>query len=124
MSSNTASKQPGKPFTKGDPRINRKGRPKTFDSLRKLAQQIGHEIAAGENGEPLTVNGQPVTTVEAILRMWSTSGNPALQMKFIEVAFGKVPDEVLVGGKLDADAIQVCFVDYRAGLDGFTETEI
>lgn len=121
--SNTAQKQPGKPFTKGDPRINRKGRPKTFDKLRDLAQSIGHEVALGDDGEPLIINGQPVTATEAILRMWSMSGNPQLQIKFMEVAYGKVPDEVLLGGKTDADAIQVKFVDYRAGLDGSAASE-
>ena len=46
-----------------------------------------------------------------------------IKMKFMEVALGKVPDEVLVGGKADADAIQVNFVNYRAGLNESTETE-
>ncbi len=31
-------------FTKGDPRINRNGRPKSFDALRALAQEIAHEV--------------------------------------------------------------------------------
>lgn len=32
-------------FVKSDPRINRKGRPKSFDGLRALAQEIAHEVA-------------------------------------------------------------------------------
>lgn len=92
MKQDVAAKKPGT-FSKGDPRINRKGRPKTFDALRKLAQSIGHEDALGEDGQPVTVNGQPVTATEAILRMWSMSGNPTLQMKFVEVAYGKVPED-------------------------------
>ena len=76
-----------KPFTKGDKRINRRGRPVTFVALRTLAQQISHEVAPGTNS---------YTVAEAILRKWATSPNPVLQMKFIEVAFGKVPDEVKV----------------------------
>ena len=31
--------------------------------------------------------------------------------------------EILIGGKKDADAIQVKFVDYRLGLDGTANTE-
>ena len=33
------------PFIKGDPRINRDGRPKNFDALRELAREIGYEPA-------------------------------------------------------------------------------
>lgn len=74
----------GKGFVKGDKRINRKGRPKTFDALRALAQQIAHE----------ETNIQGVTVVEAILRQWAQSKNPQLQRQFIEVAYGKVPDDL------------------------------
>jgi len=84
-----AGKDNLKPFTKGDKRINRKGRPVTFDALRTLAQEISHETIPGKDGNPYTV-------AEAILRKWATSPNPALQMKFIEVAFGKVPEEMKV----------------------------
>lgn len=72
-----------KPFKKGDPRINRKGRPKSFDALRKLAQLIGNED---------TDDGK--TVVEKILRTWSKSPNPQFQKTFIEIAYGKVPDSV------------------------------
>ena len=75
-----------KPFKKGDPRINRKGRPRNFDALRELAQQIGHE--------PVTIGDKRLTVTEAILRQWAQSKNPQLQRAFIEIAFGKVPDKV------------------------------
>lgn len=72
-----------KPFVKGDKRINRKGRPKSFDELRSLAQQIAHErLAAGDVS---------MTTTEAILRKWAASKDPRLQMQFMDVAYGKVP---------------------------------
>ena len=82
-----------KPFVKGDPRINRKGRPKSFDALRTLAQDIAHEKAKA-GGNTVVIDGHSVTVAEAILRQWAQSKNPALQQKFIEVAFGKVPQAV------------------------------
>ena len=80
-------------FVKGDPRINRKGRPRLFDALRELAQQIAHE-GAQQGGQPIVINGHTVTVAEAILRQWATSKNPQLQRAFVEVAFGKVPDKI------------------------------
>ena len=93
-----------KPFVKGDPRINRKGRPKSFDALRTLAQDIAHEKAKA-GGNTVVIDGHSVTVAEAILRQWAQSKNPALQQKFIEVAFGKVPQAVEVSGK-DGGAIK------------------
>jgi hypothetical protein len=75
----------GKPFVKGDPRINRKGRPRAFDELRALAVQIAHETIPGE---------QTITTIDAILRQWAASREPVLQQAFVAYAFGKVPDKL------------------------------
>lgn len=88
-----------KPFVKGDPRINRKGRPKNFDGLRGLAKQIAHEVAKTTGGQEVVINGKKVTVTEMILRQWAQSKNPHLQQKFIEVAFGKTPDIVELGGR-------------------------
>ena len=82
-----------KPFVKGDPRINRRGRPKSFDALRALAQEIAHEEALSA-GQPIIINGHKVTATEAILRQWATSKNPQLQRAFLEIAYGKVPDNL------------------------------
>ena len=91
----------GKGFKKGDPRINRKGRPKSFDALRALGQQIAHE-AAKDGSTPIVIEGRIVTVAEAILRQWATSKNPQLQRAFIEICFGKVPDalDVTSGGEV------------------------
>ncbi|MHB0967404.1 MAG: hypothetical protein ACYC36_13225 [Bellilinea sp.] len=84
-----------KPFVKGDPRINRKGRPKSFDAVRELAQSISHEVAKS-GGQPVVTDGHVVTVAEMILRQWASSKNPQLQKAFIELAFGKVPDTLNV----------------------------
>ncbi len=84
--------------------INRKGRPRSFDALRELAQQIAHE-GAQQGGQPIVINGHTVTVAEAILRQWATSKNPQLQRAFVEVAFGKVPDKVEMSGR-DGEAIE------------------
>ena len=95
-----------KPFKKGDVRINRKGRPKTFDALRELSRTISHEVVRKPDGEPVVMGGHALTVVEAILRQWAQSKNPALQLRFMEIAYGKVPDRVEVSGKTD-DAIPI-----------------
>ena len=89
----------GKPFVKGDPRINRKGRPKSFDAMRELALQIAHEVAQSKKGECIVINGKKATVTEMILRKWASSGNHQLQKAFIEIAYGKVPDVKEITGK-------------------------
>jgi hypothetical protein len=76
-----------RPFVKGDPRINRKGRPKSFDQFRELAQAIGHEKITDKDGELMM-------RVEAILRSWTTSKQPVLQLAFIAYCYGKPPDKI------------------------------
>ena len=89
--SNTTPKQPGgitgKGFVKGDPRINRKGRPRSYDQLRKLAQAIANETTTDNEGNQ-------ITTVVAILRSWARSKQPSLQIAFVEYAYGKVPNKL------------------------------
>ena len=122
--SNTTPKQQGgvtgKGFVKGDPRINRRGRPKTFDAWRALALSIAHEPAQAKDAKtgelrPIVIEGHVATNAELLLRKWFASGDPRLQMYAAEVAFGKVPQQVEVGGK-DGGPIAVSLVDYRAGI--------
>ena len=95
-----ANEQNLKPFTKGDPRINRKGRPKSFDKLRELAQSLSHEVVEGKDGSKHTA-------VEMILRKLATEKPD----KFLEIAYGKVPQPVELAGK-DGGPIKVVGYDY------------
>ena len=76
-----------KPFVKGDVRINRTGRPRGFDEMRKVALRIACETVTLQNGRRMSV-------IEALLRSWVCSKEPALQIKFVEIAYGKVPDKL------------------------------
>ena len=87
-------------FKKGDPRINRKGRPKNFDALRALAKVIANEKVQTKDGQTV------MSRVELILRQWAASGNWQLQKQFIEVAYGKVKDELELTGK-DGSPIEI-----------------
>ena len=90
---------PANGFDKRPAAINRKGRPKTFDALRELAQQIAHETVKDKSGDPVVVEGHIATVTEVILRKWAASGDPRLQMAFVEVAYGKEASKVELTGK-------------------------
>ena len=80
-------------FQKGDPRINRKGKPRDFQAFRELGQQIANEVLTDKDGKPVVIDGHIVTVAEGILRKWSRSNDPKLQIAFIEVAYGKTPTQ-------------------------------
>jgi hypothetical protein len=84
-------------FKKGDPRINRKGRPRDIAGVKALGQEIANEIATikGEDGKPKEwiQNGHKVTIIEAILRSWATSTDPRKQLAYVEYCYGKVPQQ-------------------------------
>jgi hypothetical protein len=88
---NTPKRTNGKPFVRGDPRINRKGRPHNFTQLRKLAV-----LVAGEQDE------EGITRVLEILRDMAKSREVAKQAKFLEYSFGKVPDQMDITSAGDA----------------------
>lgn len=77
----------GKPFTKGDPRINRNGRPKGFDQLREMALRLCEEIWTSKSGDK-------ARAVEVILR--KMMADPRQMADFLEIAYGKVPTRVEV----------------------------
>ncbi len=74
-----------------DPRRNLNGRPRSFDALRAIAQEICHE-------ELELKDGRKIIVAEAVLRAWAKSPEPQLQKAFIEYAFGKVPDKLEATG--------------------------
>lgn len=81
------------PFKKGyDPRRNLKGRPKSFDQLRELAQILANSKADDDSN---------VTIVQDILYQMAT--DKKLMKDFLEYAYGKVPlsqiIDVTSGGK-------------------------
>ena len=82
-----------KPFVKGDKRINRKGRPRNFDQLRALAQQIAND--------PLETPEGKITRIEALLRVMSTSRNSKDRELFLAYAYGKPKDEIDLSGKTE-----------------------
>lgn len=81
-----------KPFVKGDPRINRGGRPKSFDAARALVLQLGNEVLEGKDGAKFT-------RFQLIIRDWLASGNFQKQKAALELAFGKVPDKTELTGE-------------------------
>jgi hypothetical protein len=101
----------GRPFTKGDPRINRKGRPRSFDQLRKLALSILGEPAKGADGQSIVIDGHVATNVELILR--SAMKHPHFARWLIEVAFGRPPERIEITGREGAP-LKVQAYDYYA----------
>jgi hypothetical protein len=93
-----------KPFVKGDPRIWRGGRPKSFPALQELAQQIAHETAKA-GGADVVIDGHKVTVTEAVLRQWFQSKDFQKQRAALEIAFGKVPQAVELTGKDGGDIV-------------------
>ena len=93
-----AERKPGT-FAKGDPRINRKGRPQNFDAARELGLQIANEVVTNANGEPALLNGRKITRIELILRTWAQSKDPRLQQAFVELAYGKAATVTEISGR-------------------------
>lgn len=84
-----ANPNPSKKFTKGDKRINRKGRKPNNFNLRALAESISYELI-----ESAELN-KMITLIEAILRDWANSGDFLKQKLFVEYAYGKPKEEAI-----------------------------
>lgn len=80
-----ANNQNLKHFVKGDPHINRGGRPKNLDVMRQVASELCYEP------NDLRTDIVARNRLEAILRDWITSNDFRKQRAFMEIAFGKVP---------------------------------
>jgi hypothetical protein len=94
-----------------DPKRNLKGRPKSFDQLRELAQTIAH-------AEVETKQGDKITVADNILREWAASGDVAKQKAFVEYAFGKVPDKIETTGLENKTTLVLKFDHERHELTG------
>jgi len=106
-------------FKKGDPRINRKGRPKSLPKLRELFQSIGNEVACDKDGQPIIIDGHVATVIEMIGRSWTK--DPKHQRDFVENGWGKVPNPVELSGK-DGEKLEVVvrYVTSDAGSPGIS----
>lgn len=102
MSSGTAR---GKPFTKGDTRINRRGRPKSHDQLRALIQKLAWE----------QVGDSELTRLEVMIRAMLASKSAADRENILRHGWGDVPKEVELSGNQDKPLRIVPF-DYGAAI--------
>lgn len=111
------------PFTKDDPRINRKGKPPAFDALRAAAQKVLAEPARDKKGQLITdKEGTALSNLDVLLRRWVASDDPRLQVHVVEVAYGKVPNPVTLTDK-DGNAQPLTMIEVvKDHGDGNTET--
>lgn len=99
-----ANEQNLKPFKKGDYRINRRGRPRSFDKLRELAQQIAIEPAIdSKTNQPIVINDKIITQIEAMFRQMIR--DPKRSALFLEYAYGKPKSEIDIYLKRELDEI-------------------
>jgi hypothetical protein len=98
----------GKGFVKGDPRINRSGRPRSFDELRRTAQRIAAEPV-------IDAAGNSLTRIEQILRSWSRSKQPALQLAFVAYCYGKPPEKIETDGLENKPVLRLYFAHEEPG---------
>ena len=86
----TGENRPGT-FAKGDPRINRKGRPRVPKSVVEL-QKLIDEVMAEEIVNPTT--GERVQRIRAMLRSLTTGKDTSGKVHILDRRYGKVTDRV------------------------------
>ena len=102
-----------KPFVKGDPRINRKGRPKNSDQLKALGMALLHEPAKDKNGQPVVIDGHVATNLEMILRRMMSDKRQSSEL--LDRVFGKIPQAIQHEGEGGGPMVlRVEYVNKRA----------
>ena len=100
-------------FVKGDPRINHKGRPHSFETFRKLCQKVLAERVKGDDGKA-------ILNAEKLIRGWLDSKEPAAQRTLAEYAFGKVPDKIETSGLEGKTTLILHFAHERKSVEAET----
>jgi len=75
-----------------DPRINRTGAPRVFSELRDLAKELLNETYDVKDREGKVVD--KTTQIKSMLQLWMLSQDFNKQNRLLEIAHGKVPDEI------------------------------
>lgn len=95
----------GKPFVKGDPRINRSGRRKGTEDIRAALRRIGSELVEGTN----------VTKHDAILLNiidGAVAGNEQKQRYYLEYYYGKPVQPVDVDASIGVAAFDAATMEF------------
>lgn len=78
--------------------INRKGRPKDFDQLRKMILEMGNEEIQVQVGKGKNKKTIELTRFERILLDWFNSQGFDKQQAIMQHSFGKIPDKLEISG--------------------------